>query len=75
MALYRLRDDNGDIACEGDAQDDDHALAVLGAKIGKTLAFDAPSPHAYMMQRVETNQVGWDAGKGVAVHVIDPPSN
>lgn len=75
MALYRLLNDDGSIVCEGDAMNDDHALKVIGVKIGKTLAFDSPDPHAYTLQRVDTNQTNWNSGEGLAVHVISPTSN
>ncbi len=73
--LYRLLRDDGGTECEGDARDDDHALAVLGGLLTKTLAFDGPTGPTYLLQRVETNQVSWRSREGRAVYVIDPSSN
>jgi len=68
--LYRLLCDDGSVECEGEAQDDDHALVVLGGKIEKRLAFDSPSPHTYQLQCVE-KQVRWRSREGRAVYIID----
>ena len=73
--LYRLLRDDGEIECEADARDDDHALAELGRKLAKTLAFDGPGRSMYLLQCVETNQVHWGPREGKAVYEIDPQSN
>lgn len=69
MALYRLMNDDGTEACDGDARDDVHALIVLGGKLGKVLTFDGVGGPPYLMQRVETNQVQGRSREGRAVYV------
>ena len=74
--LYRLLRDDGRIECEGDARNEDDALAVLGRLLAKTLTFDGPTTGStYLLQGVEANQVGCRSREGRAVYVIDPSSN
>ena len=73
--LYRLLRDDGEIECEADARDDDHALEELGRKLEKTLTFDGSAGRTYLLQCVETNQVHWGSREGKAVYEIDPQSN
>ena len=59
MPLYKLRRVIDQEEFEGDARDDNHALAVFGQLLGVSLSLEGPAAPEYVMGRVRTNEVHW----------------
>lgn len=71
MPLYRLVRDDGEAECGVDARGDDHALALLGEKLGKPLSFEGPAAPDFLLQVIDTSKTHWRSREGRAVFLVD----
>lgn len=53
MPFYRLEDEQSEIIDHADAQNEAHALAIFGHKLGKNLTFACPAAPDFLLRRID----------------------